>query len=152
MRRKLLHTLFFTTLASYFLTNPAFAAQISQNFSLASGWNAVFLEVDPVDDDPAAVFDGISDQLVSVWMWNPNTGTVEFIQNPAELTPANPHYLTYIPDNPVLTTLHAIHGNKGYLFQTSEAATLTVTGEPLLPKIDWKPNSFNLVGFHLRGG
>ena len=77
---------------------------------------------------------------------------MEFVQNPAELTPDQPQYLTYQPANPLLTNLHAIHGNTAYLIQTSAAATLTVTGEPLPPHIEWKPNAFNFVGFHLAAG
>ncbi len=135
------------------LTHQVDGAPVSQIFELENGWDAILLEVDPVDPDPESIFAGISDQLVSVWMWNSNTGTVEFIQDPTELTQSNPQFLSYLPDNPgFANSLHAIQGNSAYLIQTSGTATLTVTGEPLLPQMDWKPNSFNLAGFHLKSG
>ncbi|MBN2808531.1 MAG: hypothetical protein JXR80_03455 [Deltaproteobacteria bacterium] len=124
-----------------------FGAQVTREYSLQSGWNAIYLDIEPDDSDPATVFNGIS-QIESVWMWNANAGTVEFIQNPAELEPAEAPYLTWLPGS-ILSNLGAIHGNQAYLIKTTGACTLTVNGEPLLPAIDWKPNSFNLVGFHL---
>lgn len=137
---------------SFLEVHNAGAEPVSQQFQLYAGWNAIFLEVEPDDSKPATVFASLSPQLVSVWVWNSNAGTVEFIQNPEELTPDHPKYLSYFPDNPVLTNLHAINGNSAYLVNMSGPATLTVTGEPLPPRIDWQPNSFNLVGFHLQAG
>jgi len=132
--------------------NDVLGGPIPQTFILQSGWNAIFLEVEPDNTDPETLFSAINPQLVSVWKWNSNSSSVEFIQNPNELTPDHPNYLTYLPGNPLLTNLHAIHGNGTYLIQMSGPATLTVTGEPLPPRIDWKSNSFNMVGFHLSAG
>lgn len=158
MRQQLLIT-FLAAVLILCLTSLTMANPVSQEFPLANGWNAVFLEVEPADPDPTAVFAGISGQLVSVWMWNPNTGTVEFIQNPEVPVPEQSTWLAYYPpagdgapdelQSLILSNLHAIHGNRAYLIQTDAAATLTVSGEPLLPEIDWKTNAFNLVGFHL---
>lgn len=128
-------------------TCNAYGAQVTRTYTLQSGWNAIYLDIEPDDSDPATVFNGIS-QIESVWMWNANAGTVEFIQNPAELEPAEAPYLTWLPGS-ILSNLGAIHGNQAYLIKTTNTCSLTITGEPLLPRITWKPNSFNLVGFHL---
>jgi hypothetical protein len=131
----------------------AAAEPVSQVVTLEAGWNAVFFEVEPSNTDPAVVFASLeaADNLLSVWTWNPNGGTVEFIQNPVQLIPSSPQMLNYQPDDPqnIVTNLYAIRGNQAYLIHVSAGATLTVTGEPKVPKINWKPNSFNLVGFHV---
>jgi len=56
----------------------------------------VFLEVEPPSPDPAVVFSSVPD-LQSVWMWNPDTGTVQFVQDPNTLLPEEPRWLVYIP-------------------------------------------------------
>jgi hypothetical protein len=129
----------------------ASAEPVSQVVTLEAGWNAVFFEVEPTNIDPDVVFASLGANLLSVWTWNPNGGTVEFIQNPVQLIPSSPQMLNYQPNDPqnIVTNLYAIRGNQAYLIHVTAGATLTVTGEPKVPKINWKPNSFNLVGFHV---
>lgn len=133
--------------------HPAGAAPVTQTVTLKPGWNAVFLEVDPVSTDCSDVFSGLND-LISVWTWNPRVAAVEFIQDPDTLVPEQPNWLSYFPDKPVLTTLYAIYGERPYLIKMGGAVDVvwTVAGEPRLPRITWKQDSFNLVGFHLAAG
>lgn len=137
------------------------AEMVDQTFTLHPGWNAVFLEVEPTSTDPADVFSmstfnppGAISDLLSVWRWNPRTSTVEFIQDPNTLVPDQPQWMVYYPGQPLLTNLHAINGETAYLINLggSSNVTWTVTGEPTIPHIDWKANSFNFVGFHLMSG
>ena len=134
-------------------TGRVIAATEVQTLTLQPGWNAVFLEVEPTDTNPAVVFSGITD-LVSVWAWNPQANTIQYIQNPDALIPEQQEMLAYMPGNAMLTNLYGIHGGTGYLVQLGGTVDVnwTVTGEPVIPDIDWKANSFNLVGFHLAGG
>jgi hypothetical protein len=129
----------------------AAAEPVNQVVTLEAGWNAVFFEVEPTNIDPDVVFASLGANLLSVWTWNPNAGTVEFIQNPTQLIQSSPQMLNYQPDDPqnIVTNLYAIRGNQAYLIHVSAGATLTVTGEPKVPNTNWKPNSFNLVGFHV---
>ena len=131
----------------------ATAALTTQTTTLKPGWNAVFLEVQPQSTDPAAVFSAITG-LESVWMWNPKTSTVEFIQDPTMPVPQGSTWLVYYPADPVLTDLHAIQGETAYLIKLGGSSNVNweVSGEPTIPHIDWKPNSFNFVGFHLASG
>ena len=134
-------------------TAAAQAALTTQNITLKPGWNAVFLEVQPQSTNPATVFNLINN-LESVWMWNPQTSTVEFIQDPTMPVPQGSTWLVYYPADPILTNLHAIQGETAYLIKLGGSVDVnwTVTGEPAIPHIDWKPNSFNFVGFHLAPG
>lgn len=140
---------------------PSNAEPIAQLITLHPGWNAVFLEVEPQSNEPADVFSASTfapgsaiNDLLSVWQWNPRTSTVEFVQNPGTLVPNEPQWMTYFPLDPAVSDLHAIFGEKPYLIHLggSVDVTWTVTGEPTVPRIEWRPNSFNFVGFHLTPG
>lgn len=130
----------------------AWGAAVTQTLTLRPGWNAVFLEVDPADPDPATVFTGVIG-LESAWAWNRRTSPVEYIQNPGLPIEPPPYMLAYVPGNPDITNLHAIRGEMSYLVKIATGAPATqswsVTGQPAIPKLEWKSNSFNLVGFHL---
>lgn len=162
MKNGMFTTIALSLLVFFFAPDSARAEIVDQNITLNPGWNAVFLEVEPVSTDPADVFSsftfnppGAIGDLVNVWRWNPRTSAVEFIQDPGTLVPDQPQWMVYYPGQPLLTNLHAINGETAYLVHLDEGsagATWTVTGEPTIPHIDWKANSFNFVGFHLLPG
>lgn len=135
--------------------DEAAAAQVSQALTLKGGWNAVYLEVEPAAaENPPLVFAGVPN-LLSVWSWNPRSSPVEFITNPNQLEPLGPGMLSWFPDNALLSNLHAIYGGRGYLIHRAEGAPdhlWTVDGEPVVPRIDWRPDSYNFVGFPLVSG
>lgn len=134
------------------LSKAAWGATDTQTTTLRPGWNAVFLEIDPANPDPAAVFTGVIG-VESVWAWNRRTSPVEDIQNPGLPLAPPPYMLAYIPGNPDITNLHAIRGEMSYLVKIAAGAPATqpwsVTGQPAVPKVEWNANSYNLVGFHL---
>ena len=105
-----------------FMTTGVKAESITQTITLSPGWNAIFLEVEPDNGPlPADVFGSILDpiipDLISVWTWNPNTGTVEFIQNSEEVIPDQRNMLVYYTDPPpaLESTMNSVPGNKAYL-------------------------------------
>jgi hypothetical protein len=130
------------------------AETVVQSLELKRGWNAVFLEVEPSSAVPADAFAGVSG-LESVWTWNRRTSAVQFIDDPGNPLEPLPYMLAYFPSQPALVSnLHAIHGEAPYLIHINTdtgppTQTWTVSGQPAVPRADWKPNSFNLVGFHL---
>jgi hypothetical protein len=141
---------FFFVLSS----SGAQGATVQQSVTLKGGWNAVFLEVQPPDPDPAVVFAGVPD-LLSVWAWNPRTSPVEYIQNPDLMVPEEPYMMAYFPGQPLITNLHAIYGEIAYLIHRDGGAgdhIWNISGEPTIPYIEWKADSFNFVGFHLEQG
>ena len=128
----------------------ATAKNITQAFQLEPGWNAVFLEVDPESNDCSEVFSDVPN-LVSVWSWNPDTSVVEFIVDSSKPVPESAQMNVYYPDNPVVTSLFKIFGERAYLIYIggSEKVTWSVQGTPTFPRIDWKPDSFNFAGLHI---
>ena len=53
------------------------AQAATQVFQLRPGWNVIWLEVDPTDRAPGAVFKDIP--LASVWTWSERAGATDFI-------------------------------------------------------------------------
>jgi len=146
---------------AFSFANTRAQSEVAQAFDLESGWNAAFLEVQPMDRRPATVFDppsednpdsqGGLENLESAWTWLSKETTAEFIQDPSEELYGQPGWLAHFAPGTAgfLTNLHAVLGNQAYLLKMSDAETWEVTGPPAMRKIRWVADSFNLVGFHL---
>lgn len=122
----------------------------TQAFELERGWNAIFLEVQPDADTPAAVFGGAPVDIAAAYL--PPVASVQFIRNPAEEPWNEPGWAVwYASSRPesVLSNLQAVRVNRPYLVHATAAATLSVTGRAAPQVVVWRPNSFNFVGFSL---
>lgn len=139
-----------------FLSAGAAAAQPrwTQTFDLTPGWNAIYLHVQPLDTNPEVVFEGLP--LLSAWTRGTEPGSVEFIGDTADALLARRGWVAYVPaerEEALATTLAdnelvSVEGNRAYLLRLDGGpATLSVTGRPLVPLIDWQPNAFSLLGF-----
>lgn len=132
------------------LTSGAVAAT-TQSITLHPGWNAVFLEVQPDERAPAALFKDLP--VESVWTWFDRTSSVEFIRDPSEGLWAQPGWSVYAksPDKAAATNLYAIFANRAYLIKLGgrQSVTWTVTGAPSTGNTLWAASSFNLVGFRV---
>ena len=131
---------------------PAWGQYTTQTLTLKPGWNAVFLNVQPVQNGCEEVFADVP--VSSVWSWVRRFEPTQFVRDPTELVPRMPDWLVYYPkDHPqaFLSDLHAIHGGRAYLidFAGDAPLTLTLEGKAVVRDVKWVPNSFNLVGFHL---
>ena len=149
--KKFLQALICLLFILFFSIENSQAASTTQTIILKPGWNAVYLEVQPQPNEVESVFKNLK-YLSIVWSWNTSLSSVEYIQDPNKLMPEQSGWLVYIPANqqqPFLKTLHAVNAGKSYLIKIdgNEPVTWTVTGNLKFPKVNWKPNSFNLVGF-----
>lgn len=123
----------------------------SQELSLSAGWNAVFLEVEPVDGSPAKVFAGLPVDKVATLLRNPLSN--QFVTDPeVDLFKGKGWEVWYAPGLPeaFLKSLDAIHGNRAYLVHAREACQWRVSGGVDAWVPDWQPDAFNLVGFPVR--
>lgn len=119
----------------------------TQVIELGPGWNAVWLEVAPVDDLVPAVFDPEKVDVVARY-FTPET-QVRFIESPGEQAWNAPGWgVWYAPSRAeaFLTSLHAVQGNCAYLVHAKTACTLTVTGDVRYRPLRWNTESFNLTG------
>lgn len=125
-------------------------AVVEKTFTLHPGWNSVFLEVQPEQNDPALVFEALPSGS-SVWTWINKNSSVEFISNPNEELLKVPGWCVYFQDDEkkFLNNLHAIIAGWAYLINISgnQDVTINITGIPSVKKTTWIPDSFNLMGF-----
>lgn len=126
----------------------------TQTFDLTPGWNAIYLHVQPFDTDPRVVFAELP--LRSAWTRGVEPGSVEFIGDPSDALLSRRGWVAYVPadqEEALATTLAdnelvSVEGNRAYLLRLDGGpATLTITGRPLVPLLDWQPNAFSLLGF-----
>ncbi len=139
------------TLAICLAGLPATGQWVTQTLPLQPGWNAVHLEVQPELADCDTLFAGLP--IESVWAWTPRLSTVQFIQDPNELLPGQPDWLTHLPpDHAARATrnLFSIRGGRSYLIKLKTGAVAmnwTLRGRPVIRHPEWVADSFNLVGF-----
>lgn len=122
----------------------------TQTIDLVRGWNSVFLEVAPEDPAPDAVFAGTP--VAQAIAYFPKLSPVLFIQDPDETRWEKSGWHRWAPPgNPeaVLNDLYRIQANKTYILFSTADYTWRITGDPRFRKRKWRPDSFNLVGFHV---
>ena len=110
---KIKNTTWIALFLSAALATMAGASQeTSQTFQLQPGWNAVFLEVQPADNDTETVFAALP--IESVWTWSPNSSPVQFIADPSEPRLRETGWLGYYPQprpDAMLTNLFRVQAN-----------------------------------------
>ena len=85
-----------------------------------------------------------------MWTYIQDGKTVDFIANQAEAQFNQPGWLAWFPTaqpEAFLTSFFAMPTQRAYLVKATAAATLTVTGRPVVKDATWVPDSFNLRGF-----
>jgi len=132
---------------------PVCAQWTNQSITLRAGWNSVFLEIQPEPRECDALFTGVP--VESVWAWNRRFTPVQFIQDPEQLIPGQPDWLTYFPTSHLARStmnLLTLQGNRAYLIKMPDNAsqvTWTFKGRPLVRRMEWLADSFNFTGFHV---
>jgi hypothetical protein len=139
------------------INGSSLAAQASmdQTFVLRPGWNAIYLELDPLEDDIGTIFAGIP--VSSVWRWLPQRLGQDFISDPAEGLLSVDGWFGYFPEprpDAFLTNLFAMSGNLPYLVKLDDTVnhTLTITGVPVTVPLKWRGDSYNLTGLPVEPG
>jgi hypothetical protein len=133
----------------------ASAQWTNQTITLKPGWNSVFLEVQPEPAECDTLFAGLA--VESAWMWNRRFSSVQYIQDPSELVPGQPDWLTWLPSSgqsSPAVNLFILQGGYSYLIKLATNAAQvnwTVRGRPLVRATEWLSDSLNMVGFAVDG-
>lgn len=131
-----------------------------QTVSLVSGWNAVWLEVEPIypaghpkAGQPKAPGDVFPAEVLTVISPKPLAGTAEFFAaDPTNVGSFNQedweqwHNPAGVDDNLALVT-----GNRAYLIEVSGNKNFVLAGKVRFHRPVWAPDRYNLVGFGLDG-
>lgn len=131
----------------------AHAQWTTQSISLAAGWNAVFLEVEPYPAQCDTIFRDIP--IASVWTYDQRFSSVEFIQDLSQLTPKMPQWRRYFPPGApraFTTNLFILESGRAYLIEATQSAVWNITGKPRLTRQQWKPGEYNFTGFWIDPG
>jgi len=133
----------------------ALGAQQTQSVTLAPGWNAVWLEVSPLDSDGnAATIESVfTNDSISVIARPVNpVGTSEFISNPKKIFNQE-SWITWHKSSVSGNSLTTITGNQAYLVLNSGSTEITqsIAGEVRFFETTWLAANYNLVGFNLTG-
>ena len=106
------------------------AADMSQTITLHPGWNAIYVSVQPNDNEIESVFANIP--VRSVWRWIPGREQVQFIRDPSEGLENVEGWFAWFPEprpDAMLTNLFTIDGN--IITGEGPAATLPYSYEIL---------------------
>lgn len=141
------------------LASPAQAQNVDQTLTLSPGWNAVWLEVQPVDANgmPRSPQDVFSNPAVeTIATPKPLSGLSEFFASePGAITTFNQEeWQQWKRNDPAGTNnLPLISGNRPYLVQLagSSPLALTLSGRVSFFRPKWTPDRYNLIGFGLQG-
>ncbi|GAA4812270.1 hypothetical protein GCM10011365_21170 [Marinicella pacifica] len=130
-------------------------ATITQTINLQPGWNAVYVEIEPQNNDIETIFSGVP--VASVWRWIPEKLGSDFLVNPAEGLMNLEGWFGYFPEpkpEAFLSNLYTLSANTAYLIKLegSVAKSISLTGKPVYVKKKWRTNGFTLTGFPLVAG
>jgi hypothetical protein len=125
------------------------AQTITQTIVLQPGWNSVWLEVQPQDNQSSAVFNNLP--VASVWTRADRSSGVDFIQNPSEEEFNRAEWQRWFPQSrpeAILNNLFAVFANRAYLIKSTNATAVNwnIAGRPSLRQPAWAPDVFNLRG------
>jgi hypothetical protein len=133
---------------------------VTQAVPLVAGWNAVWLEVEPTDEDglqlgPEEVFNNPA--IESIASPRPLSGTSEFFADaPGSIESFNEEGWEFWnrADAPDANNLTLIFGNRPYLIKVAAGTApfgVQVTGKVRFFRPTWNQDRYNLVGFGLEG-
>ena len=148
-------SLVFLVLLSVSQFGLAATASMQQSIELKPGWNAIYVELEPINNDINSIFAGVP--VSSVWRWLPKEKGQDFIQDPAEGLLSLDGWFGYFPEprpEAFLTNLYTISANTAYLVKLDDTVnhTITITGSPILKKKRWNSNGFTLTGIAVTPG
>lgn len=144
-------------LISIFISSTAISAvaSIEQTFELKPGWNAIHVELEPIENRVETIFSGVP--VKSVWRWIPEKLGHDFIKDPAEGLLSADGWFGYFPEprpEAFLTNLYTLSANTAYLVFLDDNVnrSVTISGKPVYSIIDWRNNGFTLTGLPVEPG
>ena len=120
---------------------------MEQVLELRPGWNAVYLLVEPEQNELASLFAGLP--VASVWRWLPDDVEAQFTRAPAEGLENLAGWFGWFPEprpEAFLSRLFRLNGGVAYLIEMEDSASLTLRGRPVYRRIGWRADEFTLTG------
>jgi hypothetical protein len=133
----------------------ASAQWAEQSVRLETGWNAVYLELDPEPSDAEALFEDLP--IKAVWTRGDKAQTGAAVNyardpdDPAYFASTDTGWRVWFPSSEpqhVINSLRVVRGGRAYLIEASAPVTLTIRGRPNASITRWR-EGYNLEGFHV---
>ena len=129
---------------------PARAQWITQSVALKTGWNAVYLNVDPsyatIDQLIGAAAPVIL-PIDEVWRWNPASSDSQFVASPQKPTDSPTQWASWKAAASGTSELARFTPNSAYLVHCTADTTLSIKGRPVMPNYKWSTSGLNFFGF-----
>jgi hypothetical protein len=119
----------------------------TQTIALRTGWNSVYLEVEPPTSRPAEVFRGLPVETVASFL--PGSVEERYLRQPGDAPWKEEGWRTWHAPHKteaLLSNLHAIQAHRPYLIEVTREVVWQVTGTPSARPISWEPNSCTYTG------
>ncbi len=133
---------------------PALGQWVEREYQIESGWNAVFLDVEPYPSACSELLDGLPIQ--GVWSRRDDGSTIKVVGPiPDLLSREQELWRVYYPqDTPhsSINNLTHLEVGRAFLIQASQSFTWNVEGRPLFIDREWRQGSLNLAGFYAGDG
>ena len=138
-----------------FLAASPFGANaqwINQTNILVNGWNSVYLNVDASHDTiDNLVWKDNASPIQDIWMWNPTTGTAQYLTDPSSPLSARSQWQQWARSNVNIVTnqLTRLLANKAFLVRSTNAGNYSwvIKGRPAPPNYQWTTSGENFIGF-----
>ncbi|GAA5117667.1 hypothetical protein JIN84_17040 [Luteolibacter yonseiensis] len=127
------------------LTGSAHSQWVTKSYSLASGWNGVWLAGDASYVTVSELF-ASNPAVTEIWRWNPNPDGTQFTQTPSEPTTNSDEWTIWKRDGSE-TGLSRMVGNSAYLFRCSSAVSVPIKQLVQPPLATWLISGGNFLGF-----
>jgi hypothetical protein len=140
----------FLALACVGWVSVASGQWVSQSISLQTGWNAVYLRVQPFPAACDDVFAALPVDRVSGY--NARNVSTQFSTDSTQLFRRPDEWLVWVPadgEAVYVRTLENLLGGSTYLVHATNGCTLVLKGRPVFPRLEWVPGQANLVGFQV---
>lgn len=120
----------------------------SEFYSLKAGWNSIYLFVDASYTDIDTLLTSYP-QIEEVWRWQPDGLSKRILTSPEEPV-SGPEWAIWRRGDPQNSAITRLYPNYAYLIKVkagSDAFTLDLKGEATLPRVVWRTDGVNLIGF-----
>ncbi len=124
----------------------------TESWELKPGWTAIYLNVDTGSVPLDILMAGYPD-ITDVWQWRPN-GLDPSLNSTTQGTGAD-EWKVWRRGDPANSTFAMMSPNSAYLVKMKATAlpqeqTLSIKGKVVAPRVQWRTDGSNLVGFPIR--
>lgn len=117
----------------------------SKTYTLAAGWNGIWLSGDATHTTVGNLFAAYT-QVDEVWRWNPNPDQTGFTGSPSTPSPTSEEWTVWKRADAAEQKLTQMLGNSSYLIRCSAPTSVTIKQLALPPSADWLISGANFIG------